>query len=300
MPAYGVQPTGFVRKGLPEIKAEIETRAREIFGPGLIHSPQSPMGQLIGLMSDIIAQEWEMAEETYQAYDPDQAEGLRLEQLARIRLLERTAGETDAQLARAITNEDVARIGRADFFRAIRAISGVRWARIYSNDLNVTDSNGLPPHSVSVAALGGSDAEIAQVARRFIVPGVTAAGNISVETTVEGFCRAIGITRPTEIPITLEIDVRKLNDSNGCPPPSNAAIAEAVVAGLSGDSRPANGVTLTTHIVSRTLAAVHPNVEVIAVRASRTPAAVAPLPLPISFYEIADIALLRTLVITVA
>ena len=298
--AYGVQPTGFVRKGLPEILEERKAKNREIFGQGVIQEPQTPLGQLNGILSDFEAAVWEIVQEVYQSIDPDQAEGLRLEQLARIRLLVRAAGETDAQLARAITNEGVARISRADFHRAILGIPGVTWARIFSNDANAVDANGLPPHSVSVAALGGSDAEIARVARRFITPGVTAAGNVAVETTIEGFCRTINITRPVEIPITLAIDVRKLNDEHGCPPPSNAAIAEAVVASLSGDTRPPNGADITTHIVTRTLAAVHPNVEVVAVRGARNLDPLAALPIPISFYEIAIAAVSRVTITAVA
>ena len=297
--AYGVQPTGFVRKGLPELLEERKAKNREIFGPGVIQEPQTPLGQLNGILSDFEAAVWEILQEVYQSVDPDQAEGLRLEQLARIRLLVRAAGETDAQLARAITNEGVARISRADFQRAVLGIAGVTWVRIFSNDSNATDANGLPPHSVSVSALGGLDAEIAQVARRFITPGITSAGNVAVETTIEGFCRTINIARPVEVPITLEIDVRKLNDENGCPPPSNAAIAEAVVASLSGDTRPANGVDITTHIVTRTLAAVHPNVEVVAVRGARNLNAVGALPIPMGFYEMALAAVARVTITAV-
>ena len=297
--AYGVQPTGFVRKGLPEILEGMEAKAREVFGAGVIQTPQSPMGQLNGLLADIIAQEWEIAEATYQSYDPDQAEGLRLEQLARIRLLERALGETDPQLARAITNEDVARIGRADFYRAVRAIPGVTFARIYANDSNATDANGMPAHSVSVAVLGGNNAAIAQTARRFIVPGITSSGNVAVETVIDGFCRTINITRPAEIEVRLEVDVRKVNDLQGCPPPSNAAIAEAIVNGLTGDNRPANGVAITNHLISRTLAAIHPNVEVVAVRGARGLNAVGALPLTMTFVEIAAVALARVVITVV-
>ena len=294
--AYGVQPTGFVRKGLPEILETRKAKNREVFGPGVIQEPQTPLGQVNGILSEFEAIVWEIVQEVYQSYDPDQAEGLRLEQLARIRLLERVVGETDAQFARAITNANVARIGWADFYRAVRALPGVRFVRIYSNDTDTVNADGLLPHSVTVAALGGSDEDIAQVARKFIVPGITSSGNVAVETIVDGFCRTINITRPVPVNIQLEVDVRKINDPHGCPPASNTAIAETIVGGLTGENHVANGVDITIHLIARTLSAVHPNVEVVSVRAARGLNPVGPLPLAIGFNEIAAIALTRVVI----
>src|ERR1051325_3562140 len=41
------------------------------------------------------------------------------------------------------------------------AVSGTRRIRIYENDTNVTDGNGIPPHSIAPIIDGGSDANVA-------------------------------------------------------------------------------------------------------------------------------------------
>jgi hypothetical protein len=114
MPTYGVTPQGFSRKRLPEILGDIETDMKTVFGNGVVLSPQSPLGQLNGLFSSLTAFAWELAEDAYQSYDPDQAEGIRLDQLGRIRLIARALGEADDSYRDAITNSGIARVDLAD------------------------------------------------------------------------------------------------------------------------------------------------------------------------------------------
>lgn len=292
MTNYGVVSTGFKIKPLSAILAELEQANIETFGAGVVQTAQTPLGQWNGLRADAIALLWELAESEYQSYDPDQAEGTRLDILARLRLLERIEGESDAAFAAAITNEGRARIRNADFYRAVMALDGVTWARIYSNDTGAEGPGGMPPNSVTVAAIGGDDDEIALAARKFIVPGITISGNTYVSTNIDGYCQSIAITRPWDLPVTLEVDVSKGNDQNGCPPPSNEAIAEALANALTGANRPANGVTITDHIIRSALCTL-PNVEVVEARVGRgndTPTA---LPCEFNFYEIAQFDLAR-------
>lgn len=54
MTEYGVVTTGFSRKPLTVIIAELEAANIIFFGPGLIQTSQSPMGQLNGLRADAI------------------------------------------------------------------------------------------------------------------------------------------------------------------------------------------------------------------------------------------------------
>ena len=63
MTDYGVQPTGFVRKPLAVILAEIESSLITEFGPGVIQTPQSPLGQINGTFADIMAEMWELFED---------------------------------------------------------------------------------------------------------------------------------------------------------------------------------------------------------------------------------------------
>jgi hypothetical protein len=144
--SYGVTPTGFNRPRVPELLAEIEEKARGIFGSGVVQTAQSPLGQLNGMFAELVGTLWEAAENTYQSYDPDQAEGVRLEQLGRMRLLERIDGELDPAYRQAITNAGRARLdiagrdlvqslcGRplldgSGFALAVRGGSGAWWCR---------------------------------------------------------------------------------------------------------------------------------------------------------------------------
>lgn len=291
MTDYGVVTTGFSRKPLTVILAELEQANTAVFGPGLIQTSQSPMGQLNGLRADAITEAWEIGEEAYQSRDPEQAEGINLDILARLRLISRVLGETDESLRQAITNSGVANTRDADFYRAILNVDGVTWAKIYSNDTGSTDANGIGAHSVSVAALGGDDQEVATVARQYIVPGISSYGNTMVSTEIDGFCRSISIMRPAETPIKLAITVSKQNGADGCPPPSNAAIAQTLYSGLTGANRPANGQDITLHLIRTIISCVFPNVEVTAGQGAFVADALDDLPLSIAFNQIVTISL---------
>ena len=292
MTTYGVTPQGFARKPLDVILSEIEEAARSIFGAGVIQTAASPLGQLNGLMASIVATAWEIAESTYQSYDPDQAEGVRLEMLARIRLLERMSGEADPAFRAAITNADRARIDLADIDRAVRNIDGVTWVHVWENPGSTIDAAGLDPHPLAVAALGGDDVAVATAVRAYVVPGIDAFGNVPVSTTIEGYCRTIAVTRPVEVRVGLRLTVTKMTDRTGCPAPTDTAIAAAVAAAWAGDDRPPNGADVTLHQI-RTALAAFPAVEVTAATATLPDVGptVLSLPLPIGFFEIASVAI---------
>ncbi len=249
---YGTTPQGFVRKPLAEILASIEAKAQtayEALHPGakVVQRPQSPLGQLNGYAASVAASVWEIAEATYQSYDPDQAEGVRLEQLARIRLLDRVAGETDIEFRSAITNAGRARIDLADIERAVKDVDGVTWSKVFVNETNAIDINGLDPHTIAVAALGGGDAAVAAAIREYAVPGIETYGNTLASVIVDGICRPVLFVRPVARAASLVLHVRKGADRLGCPPPSEATLRAAIVSGLSGSSRLANGETLDLH-----------------------------------------------------
>lgn len=75
MTDYGVTSSGYVRKPLATILAELEAAMRTQFGAGVIQTAVSPLGQLNGLVADLLAEVDERNLDLYQSYDPDQAEG---------------------------------------------------------------------------------------------------------------------------------------------------------------------------------------------------------------------------------
>lgn len=267
MSDYGVKPTGFVRKPLDVIMSEIQTAMITEFGPGVVQTPQSPLGQLNGLMANLTAGLWELAEDIYQSYDPDQAEGARLNILARIRLLGRAIGEDDPTFRKAITNEGQSRVDLQDVERAIAAIPGVTYRHVWVNDKGEVDENNMPPGSVSIAVTGGDDDAIANAIRRFIVPGVTITGNTEINSLLDGYCRSLRVLRPIDVPVSLTIKVRTFKDSAGCPPPSPAAIKSAFLSVLPPSLL--NGDDVSFYRVRSVIESMFPNVEVVSINGSR-------------------------------
>lgn len=266
MADYGVLTTGFAVKPLAQILAELEASNVVTFGPAVIQSEQSPLGQWNGLRSSLVASLWEHILNVYQSYDPDEAEGNRLEILARIRLLERATGELDPDFRKAITNVGRGRIDIADFTRALLSVDDVTYARVYINDTTETDEHGLSSGVVAVAVLGGEDEDVAATARTYAVPGVILYGNTSVSSVIGGYCRTIPIVRPTVINVDLAISVRMSRDALGCPPPAPTAVAAGLVADLHLQSSPRllnNGDDVNLHRIRASIECQFPNVEVV-------------------------------------
>ncbi|MBY5682634.1 hypothetical protein HFO32_10745 [Rhizobium leguminosarum] len=264
MTDYGALPTGFSRKPLTTILAEIEAALITEFGPGVIQTPQSPLGQINGLMAEIISKLWEQSEDIYQSYDPDQAEGNRLDTLASIRLLNRGTA-TDEAFRQAITNAGQARIDLQDVTRAIAALDGVTYSNVWVNDTGEVDENGMPPGSICVAVTGGDVDEIAQAIRQYVVPGVTIFGTTSVESVIDGYCRSFRILRPIDVPVELTITVRTRRDALGCPPPAASAIKAAFLASI----YLLNGDNVSYYRVRSVIESLFSNVEVVSIDGSR-------------------------------
>jgi hypothetical protein len=265
MTDYGVQSTGFVRKPLTVILAEIEASLITEFGPGVIQTPQSPLGQVNGIFSDGASKSWELSEDIYQSLDPDQAEGVRLDILGRIRRIARASGELDESYRRAITNQGQARIDMQDISRAIAEIDGVTYSHVWVNDTGSIDTNGMPAGSICIAVTGGDDGEIASAIRQYIVPGVTQFGTTAIESVVDGYCRTFRILRPIDVPVELDVTVRAFKDNLGCPPPSATAIKTTLLNGLFL----LNGDDVTFYRVRSVIESAFSNVEVLTINGSR-------------------------------
>ncbi|MCD1264553.1 hypothetical protein B5M44_24095 [Shinella sumterensis] len=264
MTDYGVLPTGFSRKPLTVTLAEIEAALVTEFGPGVIQTPQSPLGQVNGLMAEIITKLWEQAEDIYQSYDPDQAEGTRLDTLGSIRLIGRGTAN-DEEYRRAITNAGQARIDLQDITRAIAALDGVTYSHVWVNDTGEVDENGMPAGSICVAVTGGEGEDIARAIRQYIVPGVTIFGTEIVESVIDGYCRSFRILRPIDVPVQLTITVRTRRDALGCPPPAASAIKAAFLSSIFL----LNGEDVSYYRVRSIIESLFSNVEVVAINGQR-------------------------------
>lgn len=94
------------------------------------------------------------------------------------------------------------------------AVSGVRRLKIYENDTNTTDVNGLPPHSIAPIVDGGSDTDIALGIYLKKNPGVMlyqAADPVSIDVTSPTYpdmVKTIRFSRPYYVDMTVNITIK--------------------------------------------------------------------------------------------
>lgn len=87
MSGYG--PAGFERKRLAEILSDKNEAQKGVFGADINLNPESPDGQISGLMALSDDQLWQIAEYAVNATDPDNAVGPTLSSLVKINYIER-------------------------------------------------------------------------------------------------------------------------------------------------------------------------------------------------------------------
>ncbi|MDC3554215.1 baseplate J/gp47 family protein, partial [Escherichia coli] len=89
---------------------------------------------------------------------------------------------------------------------AIANVAGVTRHKLYENDTGTTDSNGLPPHSISAIVDGGDVTEIAQTIRGNKGQGTATYGTTSVTVPdTYGNPHVISFSRSTDVPIFVAI-----------------------------------------------------------------------------------------------
>lgn len=79
---YGLSPTGFKRKRIPEVISSINARIADTLGKPIQTSANSVLGQIVGVFAFEIADEWEQLENAYNAMYPSTAQGTSLSNAA--------------------------------------------------------------------------------------------------------------------------------------------------------------------------------------------------------------------------
>jgi uncharacterized phage protein gp47/JayE len=300
MPAY-VTATGFSQKRQDEIKTDLQTLLKGIFGDDVQLSEQSDWGQIVGIFSEYMADGWEMAGEVYDAFHVGAVIGRVQELLYELNGIQRnqaiastvdllitgtiaatvpatfqaatssgltfqvdaadviggggtvtvsaTCTETGPNEATAstvtnivtpsagiasATNPAEATPGRyqesnaafrlrqilstgtpgqnllESLFGQLSNLDEVTAVRIYQNRTNVTDGNGLPPHSFMPIVQGGADADIAPIVWVNSPAGIGSVGSTAVIVTdAQGYPVSVSFQRPTETDIYVDITIVK-------------------------------------------------------------------------------------------
>jgi len=118
--------------------------------------------------------------------------------------------ETDAEL-RIRRLQTLAAPGSAtvDAIRAeILDVDDVTAALVFENDTNAVDIAGRPAKSVEAVVLDGVDADIAEALWDVKPAGIETFGGVTVVVTdSQGFTHDVNFSRPTPVPIWLEVDI---------------------------------------------------------------------------------------------
>lgn len=92
---------------------------------------------------------------------------------------------------------------------AIKAIAEVKRSRVYDNDTNLTDANGIPGHSIAAVVEGGLDADIAEAIYMRKGPGGGTYGSTTYNhVNSVGVTTVIQYSRPTYTSIDASLDVK--------------------------------------------------------------------------------------------
>lgn len=145
--------------------------------------------------------------------------------------LEETDSDLRARRKRSIANSAQNIVDA--IFAAVADIDGVTQTVVLENDTDATDSNGLPPHSFQVIAVGGDDTDIANAIWLNKPAGIPAFGDTDVIINdSQGLPHTISFSRPTTIPIYVEVNLT--TDSN-YPNDGDELIKQAIVDYANGD-----------------------------------------------------------------
>ncbi|WP_241606939.1 baseplate J/gp47 family protein [Rosenbergiella epipactidis] len=121
--------------------------------------------------------------------------------------------ETDAELKqRQAISVSLASISPFDAVDgAVANISGVSRHKLYENDTDSVDSNGIPPHSIAAVVEGGDAEVIASTIRAIKGQGVTPYGTtVVIVSDRYGNPHSVGFSRPVDIPIYVSITIEAL------------------------------------------------------------------------------------------
>lgn len=96
-------------------------------------------------------------------------------------------------------------------FAALSSLPGVTRVAVYENDTDLTDSNGIPPHSIACVVLGGDPIQIAQTIANKKSPGTGTYGTTSeVVFDSRGVPSTIHFYEMTLVPLTVVVNVKAL------------------------------------------------------------------------------------------
>lgn len=116
--------------------------------------------------------------------------------------------ESDAELRsrQAVTPAVLSQSTEAGLLASLRLLTGVVYVKLYENDTNSTDGNGVPAHSIAIVIDGGDATEIAETIFNKKGQGCGTHGTTTINVLdASGLVRPIKFTTPTSVPLKVTV-----------------------------------------------------------------------------------------------
>lgn len=165
MKAIDVTESGVTIIPFREIREEIASRMKELFGQELNTSPSSPDGQLIDLFGLSYSNVVEALQHGFSMLDPNSAQGIFLDNIAMIAGVSRKENESDGELLERLKETKLQGLATPDGMRSYLKQVIDSSVALEVNCEDYTDKNGIPPHRISVFLPLGLEVENDKVAQ---------------------------------------------------------------------------------------------------------------------------------------
>ena len=185
---------------------DLVTAYRNIFGIESELSAAVPDYQLLSVFAKALDDTSDLVVQDFNSRNPMYASGTALSLLLSQYGLTRNIGETDAEV-RARIRSALAGRGTNSYdalLAAVRDANAVEDAKLYVNDTDSTDANGIPAHSIAPVVMSGYTSAIAKAIFDHKPPGIGTYGSTSkVITDEDGIEHTIRFTRYDDLMIQL-------------------------------------------------------------------------------------------------
>ena len=212
-----IDETGIHMPTYEERLADLEEAYRNIFGIDAELSESVPDYQLLSVFAKALDDVSALVLQAYNSRNPMYATGNALDLLLPQYGLTRQPGETDASCRARIRHSLSGRsMGTADaLLSAVKNVPVVKDAKLYINESDSTDANGIPAHSVAVVTRGGGTAALAQAIYDKKAPGIGTYGSATgTAVDAEGNTHPIRFSRFEESEVFVYLFITVLEGGN--------------------------------------------------------------------------------------
>jgi len=196
-----VDSTGIHMPTYEDRLENLETAYQSIFGLDASLDPSVPDAQLLSVFAKALDDTSALVVQAFNSRNPMYASGQALDLLLAQYGLTRSSGESDAS-ARARITSSLSGRGAGSYDALVGALLNVPAVsmkyKLYINESNSTDANGIPGHTIALVTYAGNQARVAKALFDTKAPGVGTYGSVS-ETVQDanGNNHTVYFSRPT-------------------------------------------------------------------------------------------------------